>query len=465
MLFFLNTGVAIFFCVLFILAAPIAIYFLYRGIRKDRVKFRESKLVGTELSKENMDEIVRRRFAGATSRTHFSLFWVVIADAVAVKKTFGELQYKNAVRVLMARIEKIFPQGTKLCQYSYDGILILTDETLGAQELESYAKFIIAECEKTVALAANLQLDFDVNIGIASYDEFNRSYEQIWQNLELALVVAKRSGADQFVIHTSELNNRESDEYKYYQEIKEAIENNEFTLYYQPFVETDTLNIAGFETLLRWNHKTMGVLSPDKFLNILEQSGDINWVGLWAFEELLQRQLAWRQRSPEKKFLLSMNLSPKQLMNERLADDIRRILRKYRVEPSSVVLEIVEFAYFEKVPAVKSNIEKLSQNGFLIAIDNYGPEMNTLALLEEVKIDLIKLDRGFVSKAREDFLSNGLLTTLVQYAERKGTKILAEGIEDSEMLDYVKSMGIGLAQGYLFGKPQSPEEWEKSKNI
>ena len=91
--------------------------------------------------------------------------------------------------------------------------------------------------------------------------------------------------------------------------------------------------------------------------------------------------------------------------------------------------------------------------------------MNTLALLEEVKIDLIKLDRGFVAKAREDFLANGLLTTLVQYAERKGTKILAEGIEDAEMLDYVKSMGIGLAQGYLFGKPQSPEEWEKSKNI
>lgn len=449
----LQPGVAITLVVVFVVVAIPLIWLLARATRKDRLKFIDSKAQQGILNKTTFDEMLKRRFEIATKRTHFSCFYIEINDARNMRQSFGDTQYGNALKEIIQRIEKIFPHSVKACQYELDSIVVFSDDDYNESELNDLATFMVLEAKKTVNLSGGLQLDMEVNIGIASYNTFNDTYQKFWQNLELALVVSKRNGVNQFAVHTSELNNTESEEYQYYVEIKSAIDNNEFVLFYQPIVNLETGVNYGFESLLRWNHRTLGVIPPSQFLNILEQSGDITWVGMWAFEQLLKQKAEWASQFPDRPLVLSMNLSPKQLMSDKLCDDMRRILRKYRVDPSTISLEIVEFTMFDKMPIVKENVTRLHQMGFKVAVDDFGLDMSNFSILEQVEIDIIKLDRKFVAKAIDEKLSAGMMTTLINYATDKNIMLIGEGVEDERILEYLKGLGILLGQGYYFQKP------------
>jgi EAL domain-containing protein (putative c-di-GMP-specific phosphodiesterase class I) len=192
----------------------------------------------------------------------------------------------------------------------------------------------------------------------------------------------------------------------------------------------------------------------------MEQSGDINWIGSWVFEEMLKIMTAHFKNHPEdSKLIFAFNISPKQLMYPRLAEDLRKIYKKYKISAENICLEIVEFSIFDKVPEVASNILKLRQMGFKIAIDDFGTEMSSLKMLENVSCDYVKLDRKFVEQAQDDYLIDGVIDTLVRFAEHKQLKIIAEGIEDDVILDYVKGLNIHIGQGYYFGKPLPPEKY------
>jgi diguanylate cyclase (GGDEF)-like protein len=452
----LDRSVTIFLFVLSMIFAGAAIFFLIKGIKRDRKRRLEQIRNGDWMTKEVFDDMLKSRFSKATRFSRFSVIAVSINDAKGIRDSFGETQYDNALKTVMERLEKIFPAGSKICRYEYDEIAILVD---GAddEELKSLAMYSVVECNKTVNMIANLLVEFNVNIAVVSYNEFNRTYEQLTQNLALTLVAGKRKGINQYLFHTAEVNNSETEEYKFYEEIKDAIEHNEFLLYYQPIVNLNTSETAGYESLLRWNHRTLGVLPPSKFLNIIDQSGDINWVGIWSFEQLLLQYTEWKRRNPSRRFFVSFNLSPKQLMNEKLIEELRQVMRKYKVDAADICIEIVEFALFDKMETVKNNINRLGQCGFKLAIDNYGPELNTLAMLEKNKVDYIKLEKDFIGRAKSNDFGKDIIAMLISYCEKSGVKLIAEGIEDADMLKFVKEMGITLGQGFYFGKPAAPE--------
>jgi EAL domain-containing protein (putative c-di-GMP-specific phosphodiesterase class I) len=201
----------------------------------------------------------------------------------------------------------------------------------------------------------------------------------------------------------------------------------------------------------------MGILPPAKFLNILEHSGDIYWVGLWAFEQLVRQYQQLKLMFPDNDFLLSMNLSPKQLLNPELINEFKRILLKHNEDASSFCMEIVEFAMFDKVEIIQENILRLRQMGFKIAIDNYGLEFATISLLDSLPIDIIKLDKNFFGKKEGSFVKN-IIEMLNKHAREKNMKIIAEGVEDADALNLIKELKINYGQGYYFSKPVSVDD-------
>lgn len=455
----LQPGVAILIMILTVLAVAGLTVWLRISTKRERARrINEADSAGA-LSKDAFDALLQQRFKYANTKTKFTVFYIELGNAKEIKESFGEMQYKTAIHTLRERVNNIFNARSKISEYTYDSLLILVDADLGRIETEDYCRFIITACNQTVRLVGNLTVEFDVNIGVAGYNTYNYDYVSLWQNLELALVSAVRSGVNTYVIHTSELSNSQSDEYKYYQEIKSAIAHNEFTVYYHSIMDIETNKIFGYESLLRWNHKELGVLAPNKFLNILEQSGDINWVGTWAYEQVVLQQLSWAQTHKDADLVLTVNLSSKQLTNEKLFDDFRQISRKYKIEPSKICFEIMEFALYEKVRTVKENIEKLTQAGYLIAIDNYGLELSTLSILKQLKIDFIKLDKEFISQAM-DSLNSGIINMLINFARENNIKMVAEGIETAEMLEFLKGLGIKYGQGYYFAQPRPAIECE-----
>ncbi len=457
----LNTGVYILLVVLFFAVCIVGSVFLYFGIRRDRRRLIAEKYKIKELDRAGFEEMLKHKYDVANADTHFSAMLVRIDGMTDMKTSLGERQVKKITEMLRERIVRVIPHGSKICDYDEESLAVYIEEHMDNKGLTNVAMVTISECNKPVTLLTRAKLNINVNLGIASNNEFSSDATALLQNIELAVITAKKGGLNKFVIYSEELAETQTDEYKQYQEIKTAISERQFMLFFQPIYDVNKNKAIAYESLVRWQHPTLGVLTPFKFLPIMEQTGDINWIGTWAFDELLRIQTKhYKEHPDDSELIFSFNLSPKQLMYPHLAEEFRKIYKKYKIPAKNICLEIVEFAMFDKVPEVASNILKLTQMGFRIAVDDFGLEMSSLKTLEDLQFDWVKLDRKFIEQAQDDFLIGGVVETLVGFAEKKQFAVVAEGVEDEVILDYIRGLKIGYGQGYYYGKPQPPEEYK-----
>lgn len=456
----LSDGVYVLLVVLFFVLCIGGSVLLFFGIRRDRRRLIAEKYKIKELDRAGFEEMLKHKYEIATADTHFSVMLVQIDGMNDMKTSLGERQVKKITQMLRERIVRVIPHGSKICDYDEECLAVYIEEHMDNIGLTNVAMVTISECNKPVTLLTRAKLNINVNLGIASNNEFSADAVSILQNIELALVTARKGGLNKFVIYSEELAETQTEEYKQYQEIKTAIAEHQFTLFYQPIFDVNRNKAIAYESLVRWMHPTLGVLTPFKFLPIMEQTGDINWIGTWAFDQLLRTQTKHYKDHPEdSELIFSFNLSPKQLMYPHLAEEFRKIYKRYKIPARNICMEIVEFAMFDKVPEVSSNILKLTQMGFRIAVDDFGLEMSSLKTLEDLQFDWVKLDRKFIEQAQDDFLIGGVVETLVGFAEKKNFAVIAEGVEDEVILDYIKGLKIGYGQGYFYGKPKPPEEY------
>lgn len=453
-----DPNTALIILIVFAAVSVVMIILMARGVKRDRKKIQQETANRDKLTPEIFERLIEAAYQRAGKRTRFTLYYLQLSDAANIAGAFGQEVLDDAVDKLMARLEKTFPWSVKICRYATDAVAVFTDEDMTHKEVREHAEYLAFEAKKTHVLAANLRFNMSFNMGVNDKNEFSKTAGEFWQNMRIALDSAKRAGQNTYQVYSAELMNRETEEYKFYLEIKQAIEDKEFELYYQPIVELKTKQPIGYESLLRWNHKTLGVLTPARYLKIMEQSGDINWVGIWAFEELVKQSLVWKSLNPSRKLILSMNLSEKQLLNDKLADELRRIAKKYRVSNNDFCLEIGEFVLFGRTDNVRNNIFKLKQAGFLVGINSYGLEANSIAMLEKIEIDVIKLDKDFLARTKDNFVLGGVMAMFKKYTEKKGAFIVAEGIENEEEAALASGFEIDYAQGYYFGMPKSVKE-------
>ena len=227
-------------------------------------------------------------------------------------------------------------------------------------------------------------------------------------------------------------------------------------MFYHPIVNVKDHTIYGAEALIRWNHPEHGLLSPFKFLGIMEQSCDIHWIGMWGLETIIKTYQEITQMFPTIDFKVTMNLSPKQLMNDSIFQDFQKILKKYRMNAKHIVLEIVEFTLFDKQDIIRKNIGLLKQLGFKIAIDGYGLDYQKLEKVAALNVDVIKLDSGFLSE-EEDFMRAKFANLIVEFAKKHHCDIICELIETKDLMEAAKTFDINLLQGYYFSQPISAE--------
>ncbi len=459
----LNLDPAVYYLIvgLFFVLCCVAVFFLIVGIRRDRNRLIAEKYKIKEFDRLGFEEMIKHKYEVAKSDTHFTVMLVQLDGFTELKSSLGERQVKKITTTLRERIMAVIPQGSKVCDYDDLRLGIFIEEHLDNKSSSNIALSIISECNRPVVLLTRTKMAINVNIGIASNNDFCPDGKTLLQNAELATLNSTRDGFNKYEIYSEKLAETQTDEYKQYQEIKMAIKGHQFTLYYQPIVNLSTGKVTAYESLVRWEHPTLGLLTPAKFLPIMEQTGDINWIGTWAFEEMLKMQTKHYNDHPEDQNLIfTLNLSPKQLMYPHLAEEFRKVFKRFKIPAANICMEIVEFAMFDKVAEVSSNILKLTQTGFKIAVDDFGLEMSSLKLLEGLQFDWLKLDRKFIEQAQDDFLIGGLVETVVNFAKHKEFAIIAEGVEDEVIEDYIKGLNIGYGQGYYYGKPLPPEKYD-----
>jgi diguanylate cyclase (GGDEF)-like protein len=306
------------------------------------------------------------------------------------------------------------------------------------------APFSVVGCERPISVSAS--------IGVAVGDR--STPEELLRDADIALYQAKAAGKRCCVFFSPSMQDAMLSQEQSMRELHAALESDQFRLFYQLTVDLQTNAFTGVEALLRWEHPGGTLVQPNDFIPALESSGLIIPVGAWVLEEACKQGAAWHAAGH--RLSVAVNVSAKQLQFDRIVDDVRRALASSGFDPRALVLELTETALMNDIDETIARLRQLKALGVVLAVDDFGTGYSSLSYLQRFPIDILKIDRSFVSgnaAASED--SVVLLHTLVHLGKALNLKIVAEGIEELDQLQRLRAEGVECGQGFLFARPQN----------
>jgi diguanylate cyclase (GGDEF)-like protein len=454
----MSNELTIILTIIVILIMLALIYFLARSVINERKKILEEKTLSIEgvLSRSEMSSIITSYMARIGKEGQFSLIYIDLDKFSDFINAFGQTESEKILEKIVKNMEYVLPKGIKIARLQNDEFLIFLTMDYDRTEAVDLGNKLKTSIARSIKLFGDTQINATGSIAIAFYPVHGSSLKDLIDSLKIATYIIKKNGGNAVRVYSDEMSDLGGEHVEYYYQIKHAIQHKEFQLYYHPMINTKTNDLFGVEALIRWNHPEHGLLSPFKFLGIMEQSGDVNWIGLWGLETLIKTHQELKQEFPKREMFFSMNLSPKQLMSDTLAMDFQKILKKYRMNAGNIILEIIEFAVFDKQINIFKNLKKLKELGFMIAIDGFGLDYATLSRVEELEIDIIKLDNEFL-KEEESYMKAKFASLLVEFAKKNKYEVICEVIESKEMVNEAKNYDIHIMQGFYFSKPLSAE--------
>jgi diguanylate cyclase (GGDEF)-like protein/PAS domain S-box-containing protein len=294
------------------------------------------------------------------------------------------------------------------------------------------------------------------SVGIAVGDR--SAAQDLLRDADIALYRCKAEGRDRAVLFEPAMQSAAADRLELRSDLDVALQNGEFFLLYQPIFDLENFRIRGMEALLRWKHPTKGTIMPDTFIPVLEDSRQIVDVGRWVLAQACRQAAIWHARGY--RTTLSVNVSIRHLEADQLIEDVRDALVHNAFDPSSLTIEVTESSLMKDANATVTRLKRLKELGVVIAIDDFGTGYSSLAYLRQFPVDVIKIDRSFVSEMDGSAEAAALIHALVELGRTLGLVTLAEGIEEDAQLDALREMQCGLGQGYIFSPPVAPADAE-----
>lgn len=313
----------------------------------------------------------------------------------------------------------------------------------------------------------SLETPFDINgrsiymsvsVGISVYPYDGNELEHIMRNADIAMYVAKEQGDGFYHFYDSLVENQRTLRMQLENELKSALRNGQFTLYYQPKVDAVSNNITGAEALIRWNHPEYGVISPSEFIPLAENSGIILDIDEWVLREACRQNKAWQDQGIHH-FPISINISARHFYQNNLISMITRILEETGLHPSYVVLELTEGTLIKDVKYGIQVMEDLTKLGIQISMDDFGTGYSSLSQLDLLPISEMKLDRSFIQGLTNDSRKSSIVRAVIELGHHMDLKVVAEGIESSDDLMFLTELKCDQFQGYFFSKPLPSEEF------
>ncbi len=339
-----------------------------------------------------------------------------------------------------------------------DEFVVLTEGLSLSSGPELVAERIRAAIRKPFRLEGfeAIPISITASMGIALGNR--ASAEELLRDADIALYRSKAAGRDRAVVFEPSMQSDAQDRLSLRTDLDAALRNDEFFLLYQPIFGLEDFKVRGVEALLRWRHPTKGTVTPDSFIPVLEETGRIVDVGRWVLHEACRQAAAWRAEGHGTG--MSVNVSMRQLEADELIEDVRNALRTHDLDPSSLTIEVTESTLMRDANATVARLNRLRDLGITIAIDDFGTGYSSLAYLRQFPVDVLKIDRSFVSEMDGDPEATALIHTLVELGRTLGLETLAEGIEQQAQLGLLREIGCECGQGYLFSRPVPPADVE-----
>jgi EAL domain-containing protein (putative c-di-GMP-specific phosphodiesterase class I) len=242
--------------------------------------------------------------------------------------------------------------------------------------------------------------------------------------------------------------------------LEEALENKEFEVYYQPQINLNTGEIIGAEALLRWNHPEFGFISPDEFIPLAEESGLIIKIGEWVLREACNQAKIWSNICPVP-LKIAVNLSPYQISQPGLTEQINNILKELHFPPQLLTLELTENALIKDEIRAQKTIEQLKRLGITLAIDDFGTGYSSLSYLQKFPFDVLKIDKSFISNLTDNPQKIAIVSGIIAIAQALNLELIAEGLEGQAELEFLTQKSCNFGQGYLFSRPVTASKFEE----
>jgi diguanylate cyclase (GGDEF)-like protein/PAS domain S-box-containing protein len=296
-----------------------------------------------------------------------------------------------------------------------------------------------------------------VTIGIALPNSAHLSEEELLQDADTAMSVAKSRGKASWAVFDSSMHERQRSRLQMETDLRLAVQNSEFEVYYQPRVQLATGDVCGFEALVRWNHPILGLVQPFEFIPVAEESGLIHEIGMWVLREACRQTHAWNAACSRQKPLdIAVNLSARQCKVPSLIEEVKDILRETGLPPALLNLELTESILVQDLDATRGVLNALKKIGLGLKLDDFGTGFSSLKVLAELPFDTIKIDRSFVmSMDNRSQDSTEMVRTIMRMAESLKMGVIAEGIETPEHAKILLSMGCQFGQGFYYSRPVS----------
>jgi len=383
----------------------------------------------------------------------FAVLFIDLDRFKAVNDTLGHHAGDELLQSITEKLCMIVRPHDMVARLGGDEFIILVDNVKDIAQVTSIAERILAELQKPVHIAGQ-DIYTSASIGIVLNSTEHNTPDEIVRDADLAMYRAKVKGKARYEIFDIQMHAGAVSQLQLEIDLRRAIRNKEFLLYYQPIVELGTENIAGFEVLIRWNHPTRGIVPPLEFIPIAEDTGLILPIGNWVMHESCRQMSEWRKQFPAaQNLIISINLSARQLEHPDLLSQIRETLRETELNPRCIKLEITESVVMNNAEQSVKTIDELRKMGIRVSIDDFGTGYSSLSYLHRFPIDTLKIDRSFVNRIGDDSESSEIVQTIINLASNLGMEVVAEGVETEEQLDFLKNMNCGYGQGYYYSRP------------
>lgn len=390
----------------------------------------------------------------------FQVLFLDIRSFKDINDTLGHTIGDKVLTIAAKRFVRMLDAKDIVARIGGDEFAIILRGLGSTVKAQKVARRIYQNITQPFSLSGN-HISIDVNIGIAPCDTEYDTPEEILRDADIAMHYAKekRNG---LAVFTKELRDRFLERVRFEMDLRHAIDRSELALHYQPIVNLSDGRLIGFEALLRWHHSEFGLIPPNKFIPIAEDSGLIKPITVWILNEACRQLASWQGMSPDyKNMIVSVNISGKHLSDNELIADVEGALEFSNIVPSTLKLEVTESAAMEHPEHTINLLARLKQLGVQLSIDDFGTGYSSLSYLHRLPFDTLKIDRSFVYSVGPNGENAEILQTIISLAKNLKMRVIAEGIETTNQLSLLQSMDCDYGQGFLLAKPKSKDETER----
>lgn len=389
--------------------------------------------------------------ANGNDYAKFAVLFLDLDRFKVINDSLGHAVGDKLLKAISERLTACVRPGDVVARLGGDEFTILLNRSGETAEVAGVAERLQATISEPFKID-NYEVFTTASIGIVVAGHVDRTAEDFLRDADAAMYRAKEAGKARYEIFDREMHVRNMNLLQVETDLRHAVERNEFELLYQPIVDLETGAVSEFEALIRWRHPVHGLVSPNEFVHVAEETGLIIQMGKWVLIESCRQIAEWQARFGLK-LSISVNLSAKQLMHPTLTAQVKDVLFESGLDPSQLKLEVTESTVMEHSERSLKVLSELDELGIALSTDDFGTGYSSLSYLQRFPFDRLKIDRSFINLMDDDEKSGAIVKTILMLGKNLSLEVVAEGIETQTQLDKLRELGCRSGQGYLFSRP------------